>query len=302
MILCDYGCGQEAKYFFKNGKKCCSKNHGSCPNRKLSIYDRNKCKGFRQISCKYCNKKISNEQRKKHETSCPLNPVNIKYCLNCNKIITNREATKFCSKSCSALYTTPGRKHSEETIDKIRKGNKGFLGKRTLTIVKQECPMCGIIVEYKTYSPKLKPRKTCSEECYRKLLSKVSIESNCGGYRENTTRGKSGRYKGIFCASSYELIFVAYHLYIGSDIKPCKLKIPYFYNNKKHHYHPDFLIDGKIYEIKGFHTEVVDLKTNAVKNHGFDIDVLYYEDLEPMLEVLKQNFDFKNVLELYSDT
>ena len=29
--LCDYGCGQEAKYTFKNGKNCCSKSKNSCP-------------------------------------------------------------------------------------------------------------------------------------------------------------------------------------------------------------------------------------------------------------------------------
>ncbi len=34
--LCDYGCGQEAKYPFKNGKWCCSKSHLSCPaNKKM---------------------------------------------------------------------------------------------------------------------------------------------------------------------------------------------------------------------------------------------------------------------------
>jgi len=31
MNLCDYGCGQEAKYQFKNGKWCCSKNVSQCP-------------------------------------------------------------------------------------------------------------------------------------------------------------------------------------------------------------------------------------------------------------------------------
>jgi hypothetical protein len=34
MKLCDYGCGQEAKYQFKNGKWCCSESHNSCPNMK----------------------------------------------------------------------------------------------------------------------------------------------------------------------------------------------------------------------------------------------------------------------------
>jgi len=31
MILCDYGCGQEAKYQFKNGRWCCSKSFDTCP-------------------------------------------------------------------------------------------------------------------------------------------------------------------------------------------------------------------------------------------------------------------------------
>jgi hypothetical protein len=31
MKLCDYGCGQEAKYQITNGKWCCSKSYNSCP-------------------------------------------------------------------------------------------------------------------------------------------------------------------------------------------------------------------------------------------------------------------------------
>ena len=30
-MLCDYGCGQEAKYTTTNNKKCCSKHYSSCP-------------------------------------------------------------------------------------------------------------------------------------------------------------------------------------------------------------------------------------------------------------------------------
>lgn len=30
-MLCDYGCGNEAKYQLKNGKWCCSKHYSSCP-------------------------------------------------------------------------------------------------------------------------------------------------------------------------------------------------------------------------------------------------------------------------------
>lgn len=30
-MLCDYGCGQKAKYKFKNGKWCCEKSFKLCP-------------------------------------------------------------------------------------------------------------------------------------------------------------------------------------------------------------------------------------------------------------------------------
>ena len=30
-MLCEYGCGNEAQHELKNGKKCCSKSHNSCP-------------------------------------------------------------------------------------------------------------------------------------------------------------------------------------------------------------------------------------------------------------------------------
>ena len=38
--LCDYCCGQIAKYQFKNGKWCCSEKYNSCPNMKLMVKKR----------------------------------------------------------------------------------------------------------------------------------------------------------------------------------------------------------------------------------------------------------------------
>jgi hypothetical protein len=37
MKLCDYGCGQEAKFPFKEGKWCCSKNWHSCPAQRKRV-------------------------------------------------------------------------------------------------------------------------------------------------------------------------------------------------------------------------------------------------------------------------
>jgi len=54
MILCDYGCGKEAKYKFDNGKNCCSSHFMKCENI------RNKNKGKNNP---FYNKKHSKESR-----------------------------------------------------------------------------------------------------------------------------------------------------------------------------------------------------------------------------------------------
>ena len=37
MIICEYGCGQEAEYQLKNGKWCCSSHSSKCPFLKNKI-------------------------------------------------------------------------------------------------------------------------------------------------------------------------------------------------------------------------------------------------------------------------
>ena len=40
MLLCDYGCGQEAQYYFKTVEKwCCCKSHNSCPAIRKKMSD-----------------------------------------------------------------------------------------------------------------------------------------------------------------------------------------------------------------------------------------------------------------------
>jgi len=41
MRLCDYGCGQEAKYQFKNGRLCCSDHYKKCSERRKAFSGEN---------------------------------------------------------------------------------------------------------------------------------------------------------------------------------------------------------------------------------------------------------------------
>lgn len=140
MDLCDYGCGQLAIYEFKNGKKCCSKNHRSCPSiRNKGIPDPKTNPANFKTNCRYCNKEISYSSLKRHEVSCYLNPLNIKKCPTCGKIIKIKE-NKYCSSRCAALKTTPGRKHNIETKRKISKSLNGD----GITTEEKVCLKCGV--------------------------------------------------------------------------------------------------------------------------------------------------------------
>ena len=129
--------------------------------------------------CEYCSKKISKMHIKKHNLSCKLNPLNLKYCLNCGCILTSTESKKFCSRSCSASFNNKKRTLSEETKNKIshsikEKNIKAWnKGKRKYNI---KCEICG----------KLFHRQ--GKYCFRRVFARSGVgtlrirESRCIRY------------------------------------------------------------------------------------------------------------------------
>jgi len=72
--LCDYGCGQEATYQFKNGKWCCANNISLCPSIKNKIGNKNKNRQLtdehkKKISESHKGKKASSKTRAKMSSS-----------------------------------------------------------------------------------------------------------------------------------------------------------------------------------------------------------------------------------------
>ena len=128
---------------------------------------------------------------------------------------------------CSNSFQCCVRRGGELEI-KIKK----IYGVRTLTT----CPTCNteftVILSAK--------RKFCSPKCIR-----------TGGPREGSGFAKTGYYRGIYCGSTYELAFVIWNLDQNIKIDRCKDSFEYEFDGKKHRYYPDFVIDNKIYEIKG---------------------------------------------------
>ena len=123
MNLCIYGCGEEAKYQFKNKKWCCSDYSCKCPeNRRKNSKSLKRIhrdgnpnitkENLKNKKCEFCENEISAPGLFNHEKFCYLNPNNIKYCKNCNKIL-KKYNNKYCNYKCS---------NSHE--DNIRRGIK----------------------------------------------------------------------------------------------------------------------------------------------------------------------------------
>jgi hypothetical protein len=119
-----------------------------------------------------------------------------------------------------------------------------------------------------------------------------------GGYRQGSGRSKSGYYKGIYCGSTYELCWVIYNLDHNIQFTrfPGKLEL----NGIS--YYPDFLLsDGKtIIETKGYENQdSVDRKTKVAESFGYDVTVLRKKDLQKEFDWVKQNYQYKEMFELY---
>ncbi len=178
---------------------------------------------------------------------------------NCPKCNTQHNKNGiFCSRSCAN-----SRVHSEATklkisttaatSTKVIEANRAIAKLRIAERQQHNCIICNDIFT----RVKSSQRKTCSkQEC-----TSAHRSNTTGGYREGSGRSNSGYYKGIYCGSTYELVWIIYRLDHNLSVTRFNGFIPY--NNTK--YFPDFIDGNTIYEMKGYHTEAVDMKTEAAK-------------------------------------
>ena len=275
--------------------------------------------------------KKSSEQLKKERIE--KNPYKYEYkdfklkCQKCGKEyilcltqkqFDNGKYSKFCSRSC-ANY----RIHSEETKKKISESVKNsdiFIKNNRLKdirihktvntfesidqIPKRICPICK-----KEYIPKyefngkyykiINSNKYCSKECLHQFkvdnFKKLNQKYKFGGFKEGSVKNyKSGWYHGIHCDSSWELAFVIYCKEHNINIKRCKEIRYYILDNKKYEYHPDFIVNNTIIEIKGLKSS----NSNAKQLYNPDIIFLYKNDMKKYLDYVINKYG-NNFIELY---
>ena len=133
----------------------------------------------------------------------------------------------------------------------------------------------------------------CSES-HKKILSELAIKRGLGGYNEKSGRGKSGRYKGIWCSSSWELAFVIFCDEKNIPIERARVKRSYIWKGQKRNYYPDFKNDDIIIEIKGWTSD--QWKAKHIANP--DVVLLDKYDMKPVLDFVIDKYG-KNFVSLY---
>ena len=273
--------------------------------------------------CNICNFETENRSslgahiKNKHTIIIPHEKKEFtKNCLKCNAEFTVVRSARFkfrkpkkekeyCSRTCAKsrvwskedkLKLSESVKNSEkfklamESLQKVIKARKQHTEKKSV-IKKCICISCG-----KSFSVDVKfeckaPRKTCSKACHLKIS---------GGYREGSGRSKHGYYRGIYCGSTYELIWVIYQL---DHNLPCeRFSSSLQKGNLK--YYPDFFDKNSntIIEIKGYENiENVNKKIALAQENGYNVIVLRKEDLTKEFTWVKNNYTYKEVYELYDN-
>ena len=230
-------------------------------------------------------KNIAKKKRSNEIIKYFLNPV---YCAKCNKPLKfSKRNGKFCNHSCAASFTNIQRgSRTQITKDKISKTineNKLIYCVGNICILDyRKCEFCEHIY---LINPK-STRKNCgSSECKFKQRSKSAQGS--GGYRQGSGRGKHGWCRGIYCDSSWELAYVLYNTDHNIRFERNKEGFEYEFENKIRKYFPDFIVDGKYVEIKGYDSPQWQAK---LEQFPHKIEVLQKEEIKKYIDYASKKY------------
>lgn len=257
MSKCHYTKSELEKYenIEKTCKHCGTKFYKTWSKWTLSEFCCSKCARAFSTSAKreYINKKVSEKLKSYHDT-ISLEEFR-------EKFLKNKRQNRRCK---DGVMTSDENKNHYYSSPKI-------------------CPICNGVIPYER-----RHCKTCSKECARRAIVQTKLEN---GYYDDPNRhfvtSKCGYYKGIYCGSTYELVYTIYNLDHNIPFERNKKGFPYQYNGKTHHYYPDYITPDGYIEIKGMWTDKVDAKLAAVDE---PIKILYKNDLKYAFDYVSDTY------------
>lgn len=232
--------------------------------------------------CKFCGKHCHNQNSlRNHERLCKMNP---------NRQSTIMESKEWQEEMRSRIdYNWPWNKGKTSAEDpRIVSGQ--LASERALKAAEKMRAEGRVPGQAATAEKEAARRNSISNTMHK--------NPNSGGRRHGSGRGKKGWYKGFFCDSTYELVFVIYNLDHNIQFKKCERVYTYTHKNQTHKYYPDFeLANGTIVETKGYHNELVDIKKASVTDRP--IQVLYEKDLQYAFDWVKEHYTYIELSDLY---
>ena len=165
-----------------------------------TLFDKEKKEYTRQVKNGntnfYCNLKCSWKYggHPSRHTSTKLN------CLFCNQLFestTHKNSRKCCSLVCARKFSQSF-VNTENTSKALKLYYKNNPIEKHTTFEDRKCLVCAGLFNIEIW----KPKKTCSNKCYRKLMRINAITNpNCGG----ETNYKKIKYKDIWMDSTWEV-------------------------------------------------------------------------------------------------
>ena len=203
-----------------------------------------------------------------------------------------------CSSACAHLLSAKNTDLDKKNIKISNSLNDRIEGLKEQGIFYsiRICENCGKEYTFKDY----KSPKYCCKDCgliakHRKL-SVAAVKNKFGGLNPETTHKsyKRGYYKGIWCDSSWELAYLLYCFDNNISVERNNKYFEYEFEGKIYKFYPDFIVDGKLVEIKGFYTP-----KNKVKLEKFP-NVLFIDRklIQPYLKYAIEHYG-KNFTNLY---
>lgn len=226
------------------------------------------------------------EKAIRHVVNCKTCGAEIEFFTE--RVTSLKKQKQFCSRSCSnrrPASTAKKKRISAACIasEKVKAANRLNKRKPIVPRVKTPCIHCGKPIVHKIHE-----ERKYHSDCWRSIS---------GGFRQGSSRGKSGWYKGYWCDSSYELAWVIYQLEHGVKFTRNKEGFHYEFNGKSHKFYPDFIVDDKYIEIKNFSSAQLDAK---LKWFPHKITVLYKKNLKRELDYVISRYG-KNFIDLYDE-
>lgn len=210
--------------------------------------------------------------------------MEIKYiCKFCNKECVNANSHRNHERLCPM---NPDRNYISHTLG-IKPWNKGLTKETNERVAKFG----------KTHSEKYSGKNSPWYGKHHSMETIEKMKETCGGYRQGSGRGKHGWYKGYYCDSSWELAFVIYNLEHDIKFERNRKVFTYNYKNKNHTYMPDWIVDNKYIEIKGYCNEQWQAKLAQFPKDEI-LEVLTKNEMKPYIDYVIEKYG-KDYIKLY---